>query len=124
VCEGCFDLMWDLSCLESVRGFEVEALEGRFALSLRDRRSLLLLSFDEPREEENGGCEQEEVIHDGSLSRWPPSRHVGASTLLNLGGRQSESVQRNVDHCRRNAGESGDVGGIDAVDVVIVRTMK
>jgi hypothetical protein len=51
--------MRDLSRLERVRGIEVEALEGRFALPLRGRRSLLLLSFDKPREEENGGCEQE-----------------------------------------------------------------
>jgi hypothetical protein len=86
MCEGCFDWMRDLSRLESVRGFEVEALVGRFVLSLRDRRSLLLLSFDEPWEEEDGGRKQEEVIHDGTLSRWPPSRHVGASTLLEFWG--------------------------------------
>ena len=98
--------MGDLSHLKGVRGFEVESLVGRF-VSLRDCRPLLLLlSVDEPWEEEEGGCETDEVIHDGTLSRWPPSRHVGASTLLEFRGRQSESVQRNVSHCRCDAGAS------------------
>ena len=124
MCEGCFDLMGDLSRLESVRGFEVDALEGRFALSLRDRRSLLLLSFDEPREEENGGCEQEEVIHDGSLSRWPPSRHVGASTLLDFGGDRTSLSKGTLTTADVVPQKATTRGGIDAVDVVIVRTMK
>jgi hypothetical protein len=47
VCEGCFDWMRYLSDLEGVGRFEVESLVGRF-VPLRDRRSLLLLSFDEP----------------------------------------------------------------------------
>jgi hypothetical protein len=37
--------MRDLSHLEGVRGFEIEAFVGRL-VSLLDRRPLLLLSFD------------------------------------------------------------------------------
>lgn len=33
----------------------------------------------------------------------------------NFRGRQSESAQRNVNHCRRAAVESDDTGGIDAM---------
>jgi hypothetical protein len=48
----------------------------------------LLLGVDEPWDEEDGCGSADQVVHDETISRWPPSRHREPSTLQ----RQSETV--------------------------------